>query len=207
MKRLLVTGFGRFPGAPANPSQGLVAALGRSRRPGLSDVELVRDVLPVTWAAAPPALRRLIENHRPDAIVMFGLVSRSRSLRIETRAVNLGDSLRPDASHRVHEGRALAPGDPFALMSRCSLQRLRQAVERAGAPVTLSRHAGTYLCNAALWSALAATPAAIPVVFIHVPPVARRLPKARLRHRRPTAATLLKAAIAALVSIAAEARR
>jgi pyroglutamyl-peptidase len=198
MKRVLATGFGRFPGAPANPSQGLMAALGLARRPALNGIEIVTAVLPVTWAGALPALRGLIERHEPDAIVMFGLAGRSRTIRIETRAVNLGDGLRPDAFGQVHAGRALDSGEPFARMSRGSMQRLRQAIAAVGAGVALSRDAGTYLCNAALWTALGAAPAGLPVVFIHVPPLARRMPKARLQRRRLTRSQLLGAALATI---------
>ena len=38
--RILITGFGPFPGAPYNPTQPLVARLLRLRRPALDDVEL-----------------------------------------------------------------------------------------------------------------------------------------------------------------------
>ena len=206
MKRVVVTGFGRFPGAASNPSQDLVAALGRMRRPALDDVEIVTAVLPVTWAGGLPILRALIADHRPDAVVMFGLAGRSRTLRIETRAVNLGHGLRPDASRRVRSG-TLEPGGPIARLSRARMQQLRQAMTATRAPVAFSRDAGTYLCNAALWTALAATPASLRVVFIHLPPLARRLPKGRLRRPRLTRPMLLRAAIAAIVSIAADARR
>ncbi len=38
--RILITGFGPFPGAPFNPTEPLVARLLRLRRPALGDVEL-----------------------------------------------------------------------------------------------------------------------------------------------------------------------
>ncbi|MES1149796.1 MAG: pyroglutamyl-peptidase I, partial [Bradyrhizobium guangdongense] len=38
--RILLTGFGPFPGAPYNPTQPLVARLSRLRRPAFDDVEL-----------------------------------------------------------------------------------------------------------------------------------------------------------------------
>jgi pyroglutamyl-peptidase len=37
--RILVTGFGPFPGAPHNPTQALVARLIKLRRPAFTDVE------------------------------------------------------------------------------------------------------------------------------------------------------------------------
>lgn len=46
--RILITGFGPFPGAPYNPTQALVARLLRLRRPALADVELASHIFPVT---------------------------------------------------------------------------------------------------------------------------------------------------------------
>ena len=47
--RILITGFGPFPGAPFNPTQPLVARLLRLRRPALGDVELSGHIFPVTY--------------------------------------------------------------------------------------------------------------------------------------------------------------
>jgi pyroglutamyl-peptidase len=69
----------------------------------------------------------------------------------------------------------LVEGGPAALPSRCDRVALTEAIAATGAPVRLSRHAGTYLCNAALWTALQAAGREMPVAFIHVPP-AERLP-------------------------------
>jgi pyroglutamyl-peptidase len=44
--RILVTGFGPFPGAPYNPTQPLVARLTRLRRPAFADVELSSHIFP-----------------------------------------------------------------------------------------------------------------------------------------------------------------
>ena len=49
--RILITGFGPFPGAPFNPTQPLVARLLRLRRPALDDVELSGHIFPVTYQA------------------------------------------------------------------------------------------------------------------------------------------------------------
>ena len=49
--RILITGFGPFPGAPYNPTQPLVARLSRLRRPALGEVELSSHIFPVTYKA------------------------------------------------------------------------------------------------------------------------------------------------------------
>src|SRR5258707_15870931 len=83
--RILVTGFGPFPGAPFNPTQPLVARLGRLRRPALRDVELSGPIFPVTYTAVDRELPDLLASRRPHALPMFGLASRTPYLRLESR--------------------------------------------------------------------------------------------------------------------------
>src|SRR3954452_21782551 len=47
--RILVTGFGPFPGAPFNPTMPLVARLTRLRRPAFGGVELSGQLFDVTY--------------------------------------------------------------------------------------------------------------------------------------------------------------
>src|SRR5260370_8407985 len=69
--RVLVTGFGPFPGAPYNPTQPLVARLLRLRRPALGDVELSGHIFPVTYAAVNRQLPELLAKRKPHALLMF----------------------------------------------------------------------------------------------------------------------------------------
>jgi pyrrolidone-carboxylate peptidase len=74
--RILITGFGPFPGAPFNPTQPLVARLLRLRRPALGDLELSGHIFPVTYQAVDRALPDLLSRRRPQALLMFGLAAR-----------------------------------------------------------------------------------------------------------------------------------
>ena len=70
--RILVTGFGPFPGAPYNPTQPLVARLTRLRRPAFSDVELSSHIFPVTYQTVDRELPQALKKHQPHALLMFG---------------------------------------------------------------------------------------------------------------------------------------
>ena len=103
--RILVTGFGPFPGAPYNPTQPLVARLTRLRRPAFSDVELSSHIFPVTYRAVDRELPLALKKHQPHALLMFGLAGRTGYLRVETRARNAVTMLWPDAAQtRVRKG-------------------------------------------------------------------------------------------------------
>src|SRR5580693_1816159 len=97
--RILITGFGAFPGAPYNPPGPLVARLLRLRRPAFTDVECIGHIFPVTYRAVDRELPELLAKHRPEALLMFGLAARTPFVRIETRARNAITTLWPDAEH------------------------------------------------------------------------------------------------------------
>ena len=65
--RILVTGFGPFPGAPHNPTQPLVARLTRLRRPAFTDVELSSHIFPVTYKGVDRELPQIVAKPRPQA--------------------------------------------------------------------------------------------------------------------------------------------
>jgi pyroglutamyl-peptidase len=66
--RILITGFGPFPGAPFNPTQPLVKRLIQLRRPALGDVALINHIFPLTYATVDRELPELIARYRPSAL-------------------------------------------------------------------------------------------------------------------------------------------
>jgi pyroglutamyl-peptidase len=84
--RILITGFGPFPGAPFNPTQALVQRLVRLRRPAFADVTRIAHIFDVTYATVDRELPALVARHRPDALLMFGLAARTSFIRIGTMA-------------------------------------------------------------------------------------------------------------------------
>jgi pyroglutamyl-peptidase len=179
--RILVTGFGPFPGAPYNPTQPLVARLLRLRRPAFSDVELSGHIFPVTYRAVDSQLPELLARHRPQALLMFGLASRTPYVRIETRARNAVTTLWPDADHtRVRKGSISGSAD--ATMFGPHTAKLLRAADATGVDARASRDAGSYLCNYLSWRAIEATcrdDGPRLAAFIHVPLLARGIAQQR----------------------------
>lgn len=213
MTKILLTGFGPFPGAPFNPTAPLVARLARLRRPAFADITIVPHVFATNYAAVDRELPKLIAKHRPDALLMFGLAPRTRFIRIETCARN-GVALLPDAVGAKPRGRAIATGEPHALTMPAPTGRLLTAARAAGLPAALSRDAGRYLCNYLCWqvaSAIRKGPNLGPRIaaFVHVPN-ANRKPLRRGRRgkkRRFTLDDLTQAGARILVEVATAARR
>ena len=179
--RILMTGFGPFPGAPFNPTQPLLARLLRLRRPALGDVRLSGHIFPVTYSAVDRELPELLAQHRPQALLMFGLADRTAHVRIETRARNAVTTLWPDADHiRVRKGSISGGAD--ALMFGPHTARLLRAAVGTGVDAQASRNAGSYLCNYLSWRAIEAVKSGDGprlAAFVHVPLIARDHASAR----------------------------
>jgi pyroglutamyl-peptidase len=173
--RILITGFGPFPGAPFNSTQPLVARLLRLRRPALGDVELSGHIFPVTYKAVDRQLPELLANLRPDALLMFGLASRTPYIRIETRARNAVTTLWPDADH-TRVGKGSISGGAGAMRFGPHTAKLLRAAKDTGVDARASRDAGSYLCNYLSWRAIEAVGAGNGprlAAFVHVPLLAR----------------------------------
>jgi len=97
MAAILITGFERFPGAPINPTAALVARLKRTRRPALADIRIATHVFATRYAAVDQELPALIAREKPDAILLFGVATKAKCLRIELLARNRALVLFPDA--------------------------------------------------------------------------------------------------------------
>jgi pyroglutamyl-peptidase len=205
--RVVLAGFGPFPGVPFNPSAVLAGALARRRRPALADAICSIHVFATDYAAVDRDLPILFAD-RPDLVLIFGVAGRRRHLCIETRARNALSLLYPDAGGHRPARDAIAPGGPHALRGGAPFPRLLGAVRDSGFPARLSRDAGRYLCNYAYWRALErahGTPTL--VQFVHIPHV-RLTPRRRRSRWSALALTpLIAAAEMLLIALIAASRR
>lgn len=177
--RILVTGFGPFPGAPENPTGPLVRALARKSRPG---VTVKAHVFATRYKTVDRALPCLLKDFKPDALIMFGLATRSRAVRIETLARNR-ISHHPDAGGFTRGPCPIEPAAPRTLPVRARTATLLRAALKAEIPARLSKSAGDYLCNYLLWygtKASSGTNGPRLAAFIHVPPLSKRITPGRL---------------------------
>lgn len=178
--RILVTGFGPFPGAPYNPTIALVSRLLKLRRPAFSDVERIGHIFKVTYDTVDRELPQLIRQHRPHALLSFGLASRTPFVRIETRARNAVTMTWPDADRsRARKGSIAASAE--AMMFGPHTAKLLRAALGTGIDARSSRDAGSYLCNYLSWRAIEAVNNDGPLLaaFVHVPPLPRETSRPR----------------------------
>ncbi|GJD77440.1 peptidase C15 [Methylobacterium gregans] len=191
MSPILVTGFGPFPGCPENPSAALARAVGQRlrRAPGGAARVLV---LRTAYGAIPDALLPALAE--APAVLMLGVATRARRIRVEIRARNRASRLYPDASGRAAGRALLDPAAPAGRNGAATAQALA-GLRRHGLDARLSNDAGRYLCNASYFAALGT---GLPALFVHIPPV----PRTRRPRRPGVGAAALPRQAAALADIA-----
>lgn len=181
--RVLLTGFGPFPGMPVNPTSTLIAAAAQRLKRGCMPLTVATEILPTEWAML-TRLPAVLAGHRPDVVVMTGVAGGARGARIERIAHPHADAaLRDAAGAKLKVGSTAYPHGAVR-RSEVDAARLKAALNRANLRVSLSDDPGRYLCNAGYLTALdwaARQAPRPPVVFVHVPPP-RLAPGVRLSH-------------------------
>jgi pyroglutamyl-peptidase len=202
--RVLLAGFGPFPGAPRNPSAALAQKLVRRRRPALHGLIRTAHVFATSYAAVDRDMPKLFAD-KPDIVLLFGLAGGRRQICIETRARNAVSVLFPDATGRRPSIGIIDTGGPHVRVGRAPFARLLGAIRTSKLPARLSRDAGRYLCNYAYWRALQRAPEGQPLVqFVHIPALRRDgQPRRRSRHRSSPLAQLVSAAERLLIALVA----
>jgi pyroglutamyl-peptidase len=166
---ILITGFEPFAGLDYNPSAEIAGSLDGQEIAGR---RIVGRLLPVDFARYRTALDVLLQEVKPALYIGFGLASGEDMIRIERFGVNLADFDIPDNAGMRHIGRKIEADGPVARDASLPCAEIRAALLAAGIPARLSNSAGSYLCNATLYSALGlcAARSQPPLCgFIHLP--------------------------------------
>lgn len=204
--KILVTGFGAFPGARTNPSATLVQNLAGKHAARLArlGIDLHVRLLPVVFDAVPALLDAISKAVRPNAILHVGLASRRRCASIELLARNRISPLRVDAARKLPLAATIQPGGANR-KSTLPHQAIRHILQASGIHTRLSINAGDYICNQTLYLSLAR--ADVSAGFIHIPRLAGRIRrKSGTRQHLPRLPALTLAIVGVLVEIAKTAR-
>lgn len=164
----LLTGFEPYGGRRLNPSARVVERLDAHEIEGY---RVVGRVLPVSFAALAPRLRDLVTEVDPAVVLSLGLAPGEPVIRLERVALNLADFPIPDNDGAMLHDDLVQAAAPNALFATLPLRTIERALLRAGIPARLSSTAGTYLCNAALYTVLQTAQAhrGMRAGFVHLP--------------------------------------
>ena len=192
MMKLLITGFEPFGEHHTNPSQVLIKTLPDA----YLGITLVKAILPVHAALAPAQMVKLLETHKPDGVIAFGLAAGRAKVSLERVALNWLDFSIPDNAGETIQHKLICEDGPAAYFSTLPLDRMLTALNSAGIPAEASLSAGAYLCNQVFYTlmdTLAQHKTAIPAGFVHLP----ALPEQAANSKQPIPSMGLEKILAA----------
>jgi pyroglutamyl-peptidase len=192
--RLLLTGFGAFPGVPANPSALVVERLrAQGWRP--EGVALDFAVLPTSWAEAARTLAAARRGCGAAGVLLTGVAASARGFRMETRARNRVSTTAPDAAGLSHATAHITPSGPGLRRATVPVRAAVAAIRAEGLPAVASFDCGDYLCNHTFYRLLQDQGGG-PMGFLHIPNIGARFSLDDLERGVKAAATAVAMAIA-----------
>jgi pyroglutamyl-peptidase len=166
---VVVTGFEPYGGRGSNPAYDTMRALdGRT----IGGAAVVGRKLPVAMAPLKANIAAILDEIGPSAIISIGLWPGETMIRLERVGINLADFEIADNEGAICRDLEISGNGTSARLASLPLRKIEADLLAAGIPVRMSTSAGTFLCNACLYSFLEAVEQRAPHVpcgFIHVP--------------------------------------
>ena len=174
VSRLLVTGFGPFPGIAHNVSDDLARHCAEAWA-GDTRLRVRFERLATEWRAAPTRVAALIAEEQPHVALHLGVSDEAWELTLERCAWNFCCGS-PDAAGATIPPAPLSADAPERVDSTAPIDAMARALALEGIPVAVSEDPGRYLCNAVYHESLRAMASTPPSgqcahsLFVHVPP-------------------------------------
>lgn len=168
--RLLICGFGVFPGVPVNPATLVVERL-EQQAWSPSDAQAHYRLLPTTWSGAFPTLAEAVRQTGATGVLLLGVANDARSFRVETLGRNQACLDRLDAAGARSPSATIAAGGPLVAPASGFPDQIAEAIVGAGLSAVTSGDAGDYLCNHTFYRALTELDPPVAVAFVHLPPL------------------------------------
>lgn len=169
-KKLLVTGFGDFPGSGENPSARLVEHL---RSVFVGESQLQFHIFRTAYKSCGEDLDALFAGGEIGASLHFGLSHRARGFVLERVAHNSVATELPDADGFMPESGVINKNAPSCNTSVTDLVILQKMLLDQGVAASISDDAGRYLCNWLYFQVLAKGLengcGQAPALFVHMP--------------------------------------
>lgn len=164
MKKVLLTAYGPYDEWPVNASWLVMQEVTRELPETL---DVTTRLYPVHFQEVEARLRSDLADDF-DVAIHLGQAPGSGRIALEQIGVNVAR----ERDQRPEQARLLAVEGPPAYASRLPLGDWARQIREAGIPAEVSHHAGTYLCNAALYLAhhiAAEQGKSTQATFLHLP--------------------------------------
>ena len=169
MAKVLLTGFEPYWDYPENSSWVVAETVATL---GVKGVCISIEQLPVSFSRVHVALRKAIEKHSPDMVIMLGQSGGgSDKVKLERVALNMMDSKLPDNDGYIPNEEPINIEIPAALFTNIPIKSLRAAIEEQGISVKISNSCGLYVCNRLYYEALLLCKERqlMEALFVHLP--------------------------------------
>ncbi len=171
--RLLVCGFGPFPGFPDNPAMLVVRRL-EAQAWAPADAPIAYRETPTTWSGAVATVGDAMRETGAGGVLLLGVAPGADRFRVEMRAANIARTDLPDAVGRLFARANISTLGPATARATAPVEPMVAALREAGLPAYASSDAGDYLCNYTFYrvlTELASEPRAPLAAFLHLPVV------------------------------------
>ena len=166
--KILITGFDPFGGQSINPAWEAVKALPDS----IGGIPLHKVRVPTVFGRCAEALEKAAAalEAAPLMILMVGQAGGRACVTPEMTALNMRFAAIPDNEGNAPRATAVLEDGENALICPLPLLETADTLKAEGLPVSVSFHAGTFVCNDLYYTALHKYgKEGIPCCFIHVP--------------------------------------
>ncbi len=193
--KIIVTGFEPFGDQEINPSELIVSKLENAisvaaEKSILKEtklIEVVKIVLPVTLKESVNALKKAVEEHKPDVVISIGQAGGRCDICLEMVGVNALDFNIPDNKGNMPENQAIVPDGQDAFFTTIPNRKVVDDLLENGIPASISYTAGTYVCNYVIYEMCKLLCEKYPNVkygFIHVPYLPEQVSKMYKEHSK-----------------------
>ena len=164
--QILLTGFEPFGNYKVNSSWAVAEKVAACGFEGVSVA-----LLPVTFAGVAVALRKAVQEHTPETIIMLGQSAGIDYIKLERVAINMMDSASADNDGFSPDEEPICPGSEAALFTNTRVKELCRAIEEQGIAAKVSNSAGLYVCNRLYYEALTICKENpdMKALFVHLP--------------------------------------
>lgn len=149
--KVLITGFEPYLDYAENSSWEVARALVSC---DICGVEVVAEIMPVSFARAGIALQKAVNIHQPDYVILLGQSGGSDRVKLERIAINLMDARNADNDGYLPNEEPIDSSDSAALFTSLPIKSLLNAIKEHGVQAKISNSAGLYVCNRIYFEAL-----------------------------------------------------
>ena len=146
--KILLCAFDPFGGESINPALEAVKAA------KIDGIELVKAEIPTVFYKSVEKVNAIIDEIKPDAIIMIGQAGGRAQITPERVAINISDASIDDNEGNRPCDEPIEAGAPAAYFSSLPIKDIVDRLKAENIPAAISNSAGTFVCNHLMYGVL-----------------------------------------------------